>query len=145
MEEAQGKLGEEGDAPVPVFTLAACTNLPHHSLHKSGVGGNAWGTSRAQSTFCSLAAPRASPPNVLICLASSELNIFTSAAGFYGVFVLPPFMIVKLCGSSQPSLGCRHQELSKVKDGFVFCSKGTKHATMPGECLVLPELVHSKE
>lgn len=32
--------GAEGDAPVPVFTLPACTNLPHHSLHKSGVGGN---------------------------------------------------------------------------------------------------------
>lgn len=89
--KALGKLEAEGDAPVPVFTLHACTKLPHHILHKSSVGGNAWGTIRAQRTFCSLAAPCASPPNVLSYLASSELNIFMSAASFYWVFVVIPF------------------------------------------------------
>lgn len=137
--------GAEGDAPVPVFTLPACTNLPHHSLHKSGVGGNVWGTSRAQRTFCSSAAPSASPPNVLSYLASSELNIVMSAASFYWVFVLPLCMTAKLYVSSQPCLGCCHQALPEVTDGFAFCSRGTKHAAMPGEHSVLPELVHSEE
>lgn len=144
MDKALGKLEAEGDASVSVFTLSACTKLPHQSLHKSGVGGNAWGTSRAQRTFCSLAAPCASPPNVLSYLASSELHIFMSAACFYWVFVVPPFMTGKLCVSSQLFRGCRHQALPEVTDGFALCCKGTKHAAT-GECLMLPELAHGEE
>lgn len=145
MDGALGKVGAEGDAPVPVFTPPCLHKPATSSLHKSGVGGNVWGTSRAQRTFCSSAAPCASPPNVLSYLASSELNIFMSAASFYWVFVLPPSMIAKLHVSSQPCLGCCHQALPKVTDGFTFCSKGTKHAAMPGEHSALPELVHGEE
>lgn len=46
--KALGKLGVEGDAPVPAFTLLASTNLPPHSPHTSSVGGKAWGTSRVE-------------------------------------------------------------------------------------------------
>lgn len=76
MHEALGEPGARGDAPAPAFTLPAHTNLPHHSPQKSGVGRMESGTNRVQKTFCSLAAPPASPPIVLSYLASSELNIF---------------------------------------------------------------------
>ena len=145
MQEALGELGAERDAPAPLFTLSARTNLPHHSPHKSSVGGKAWGTSRVRRTFCSLAAPPASLPNVLSYLASSRLNIFMFSKKFYWIFalldlndweapcVLPTF-------SWSPSQGN-----SQGERRFCFCSKSTKPAAVPGEHSVLPALVHGKE
>lgn len=73
-----------------VFTLPTCTNLPHHSLHKSSVGGNVWGTSRAQRTFCSLSAPCASHPNVLSYLARVSYISPCQQQVFTGFLWYPP-------------------------------------------------------
>lgn len=98
----------------------ACTNLSRHSLHKSLVGGKAWGTNRAQRTFCSLAAPHAPPHNTLSYLASSKLNIFKFSNKFYWVLHYLALMLRKLHVSYRPFLGCCHKALPKVKDGFAF-------------------------
>lgn len=101
----------------------ACTNLSHHSLHKSGVGGKACGTSRAQRTFCSLAAPPAPPGNMLSYLASSKLNIFIFSNKFYWVLHYLALTFRKLRVSYRPFLGRHHKALPKVKDDFAFAPR----------------------
>lgn len=139
-----GEPRAEGDAPAPVFTSLACTNLPHHSLHKSLMGGKTWGTSRAQRTFCRLAAPHAPPHNTLGYLVSNKLNIFKFSNKFYWVLHYLALMLRKLCVLPTFSW-LLSQGISQGERQFCFCSKSTKHAAVPRKRSVVPVLIHSKE
>jgi len=126
MHKARGDPQPDGDAPAPAFTLPARTNLPHHSPHKSGMGGKAWGTSRVQRTFCSLAAPPASPPKVLSYLVSGEQTSSCLATSFTAFLRYLILMIGKLHVSYQPLLGHHHKAVPKMKDDFVFVPRVQK-------------------
>lgn len=131
-----------------MLLLQSLPSLPAQTCHIRGctnlVWEGTWGTSRAQRTFCSLAAPCASHPNVLSYLARVSYASSCQQQAFTGFLWYLPSWLEAPCVFTT-FLGCHHQALPEVTDGFAFCCKGTKHAAMPGERLVLLVLVPSEE
>lgn len=94
-----------------MLLLQSLPSLPAQTCHITGctnlVWEGTWGTSRAQRTFCSLAAPCASHPNVLSYLARVSYASSCQQQAFTGFLWYLPSWLEAPCVFTT-FLGCHH-------------------------------------